>query len=94
MSYRIETVDSYTAEVYQAFERLTSQLADIPTPSKEHLKALIVSETSSLFVDRCSETMEIVGTLTLATYVIPTGTCAWIEDVIVDSSQRAYNIQP
>ena len=31
---------------------------------------------------------EIVGSLTLAMFRIPTGRRAWIEDVVVDSAQR------
>ncbi len=35
---------------------------------------------------------EIVGSLTLAMFRIPTGLRAWIEDVIVDGSQRGKGI--
>ena len=36
--------------------------------------------------------MEIVGTLTLVVFPIPTGMRAWIEDVIVDSNSRGKGI--
>lgn len=35
---------------------------------------------------------EIVGTLTLACFHIPTGTRAWIEDVVVDDAARGEGI--
>ena len=35
---------------------------------------------------------EIVGTLTLALYRIPTGLRAWIEDVVVDAGARGQGI--
>ena len=35
---------------------------------------------------------EIVGSLTLAMFRIPTGRRAWIEDVVVDSAQRGKGI--
>lgn len=41
-----------------------------------------------LFVARRDEDGEIVGTLTLALFRIPTGLRAWIEDVIVDEAAR------
>jgi ribosomal protein S18 acetylase RimI-like enzyme len=33
-----------------------------------------------------------VGSLTLATFRIPTGVRAWIEDVVVDSSARGHGV--
>ena len=34
----------------------------------------------------------IVGSLTLATFRIPTGVRAWIEDVVVDSEARGHGV--
>jgi ribosomal protein S18 acetylase RimI-like enzyme len=35
---------------------------------------------------------QIVGSLTLATFRIPTGLRAWIEDVVVDDSARGHGV--
>ena len=49
---------------------------------------MVESKATVLFVARRQEDREIVGTLTLALFRIPTGLRAWIEDVIVDEAAR------
>ena len=46
--------------------------------------------TRRLFVARVDG--RIVGSLTLATYTIPTGLKAWIEDVVVDGDARGHGV--
>jgi ribosomal protein S18 acetylase RimI-like enzyme len=54
------------------------------------LNEIIASESSVLFVARVEN--QIVGSLTLATFRIPTGIRAWIEDVVVDESARGHGV--
>ena len=45
-----------------------------------------------MFVARDIDTGQIVGSLTLALFRIPTGLRAWIEDVVVDEAARGQGI--
>ena len=78
-------------ELIDAFNRLIPQLSSSsPPPSHDHLTALVSSEDTVLFVARIDG--RILGSLTLAFYRIPTGTKAWIEDVVVDSDARGHGV--
>ena len=50
------------------------------------------SPTTPLLVARHGEPPEIVGTLTLVVFRIPTGLRAWVEDVVVDDSARGQGV--
>ena len=86
--------DAVTAEVVEAFARLIPQLSrSNPPPSAEDLAAMAGSEASVLLIARDPERGgEIVGSLTLAMFRIPTGLRAWIEDVVVDESARGRGV--
>jgi GNAT superfamily N-acetyltransferase len=87
----IVQLKTVTPEVLWAFEKLVPQLSEncaIPTP--EVLNEIINSGNCKVFVAETDG--EIVGTLTLVTYRIPTGMKAWIEDVVVDKSMRGKGI--
>ncbi|HLU52699.1 MAG TPA: GNAT family N-acetyltransferase [Acidimicrobiia bacterium] len=80
-----------TPSLVAAFERLIPQLSSSnPPPSEEALRAIVDSSTCHLLVATAGE--EIVGSLTLVVFPIPTGTRAWIEDVVVDRSARGRGI--
>jgi ribosomal protein S18 acetylase RimI-like enzyme len=87
-------VSQVTDEIIAAFARLVPQLSSsTPTPSKAELTQIVASPATILFIARDPERQgEIVGTLTLALYRIPTGTRAVIEDVVVDASARGKGI--
>ena len=51
---------------------------------------MIDSDDTVLFVARVDGV--ILGSLTLAFYRIPTGTKAWIEDVVVDTDARGHGV--
>ena len=51
---------------------------------------MIDSDDTVLFVARVDGV--ILGSLTLAFYRIPTGTKAWIEDVVVDTGARGHGV--
>lgn len=57
-----------------------------PSLRYDALERLIAHDAIDLFV--ASHEDDIIGMLTLATFPIPTGTRAWIEDVVVSSAAR------
>lgn len=80
-------------ELVAAFARLTPQLSSSsPAPGADELAAIVSSPATVLFIARDTDTGEIVGTLTLALFRIPTGLRAWIEDVVVDSDARGKGV--
>jgi hypothetical protein len=82
----VEEVVEATPEVVAALNRLLAQLSASASPADmQTLTRIVESEATRLLVAR-DLNGEIIGTLTLAVFGIPTGTRAWIEDVIVDSS--------
>lgn len=91
MSCDVTICETVTDEVVDAFARLIPQLSSSnPPPSKKQLEDLVASEAATLFVARVDG--RIVGSLTLATFRIPTGVRAWIEDVVVDEAARGHGV--
>ncbi len=89
----ISRVDSPSPEVLEAINHLVPQLSGSANRLElADLKRLTESDCVNFLVARDLETMEIVGTLTLVVFPIPTGMRAWIEDVIVDSNSRGRGI--
>jgi ribosomal protein S18 acetylase RimI-like enzyme len=88
----IQIATAATDELVQAFQRLVPQLTDNnPPPSLNLLAALVESEASTLLVARADDG-SILGAATLTVYLVPTGTRAIIEDVIVDGFARGQGI--
>jgi len=78
-----KATESLLAEI----NRLTPQLSSSATAmTLAELEALINRDGTTLF--GIEEAGEVVGMLTLVTFKIPTGTRAWIEDVVVDEKVR------
>ena len=91
MEIRIDVANAITDDVVAAFERLVPQLSSSsPAPTRDHLERIVRSDSCSLLLARDGE--EIVGSLTLVIFLIPTGSRAWIEDVVVDSSVRGKGV--
>ena len=91
MSATIEIATESTDELVQAMAVLIPQLSKSnPPPSRTDLNAIIASEASVLFIARVNG--KIAGALTLATFRIPTGVRAWIEDVVVDADARGHGV--
>lgn len=91
MSVDVEVVGRVTDEVVRAFERLLPQLSrSARVMEAEALQALASWPGNHLLVARVDG--EIVGTLTLVTFPIPTGLRAWIEDVVVDEAGRGRGV--
>src|SRR5689334_7397895 len=79
----IEVVEDITDEIVQAFGRLLPQLSrSAPALDASALGMVANFPGNRLLVARLDG--EIVGTLTLVTFPIPTGLRAWIEDVVVE----------
>lgn len=91
---RVEVATAVTEELVEAFNRLIPQLSrSNPPPTEQELETLINSEASTLLIARDGEADDaIIGSLTLAMFVIPTGTRAWIEDVVVDEAGRGKGV--
>jgi ribosomal protein S18 acetylase RimI-like enzyme len=88
---QIEVVEQVTDEVVTAFERLLPQLSrSAPALDAAALGAVAHFPGNHLLVARLDG--EIVGTLTLVTFPIPTGLRAWIEDVVVDEAGRGTGV--
>jgi ribosomal protein S18 acetylase RimI-like enzyme len=84
-------VGEVTPDVVTAFARLIPQLSSSnPPPDAEALRALVASEASTLLV--AVDDGEILGSLTLVMFSIPTGVRAWIEDVVVDGAARGKGV--
>jgi ribosomal protein S18 acetylase RimI-like enzyme len=84
----ISVAEVVDAELIDAFARLVPQLSrSSPPPGRAELDE-IVSRPSTVLLLARNDAGEIVGTLTLVLFRIPTGVRAWIEDVVVDQSAR------
>ena len=86
----IEEVQTVEDELVRAFERLVPQLSSAPVPTRRELEAIVASGSTVLLVAR--DGREIVGTLCLVVFRIPTGVRTRIEDVIVDQAARGKGV--
>jgi ribosomal protein S18 acetylase RimI-like enzyme len=91
MAVVVEKAETVTDEIVAAFEVLIPQLSSSnPAPKRAELEEIVQSSATDLFLARVDG--RIVGSLTLATFRIPTGLRAWIEDVVVDDSARGHGV--
>jgi ribosomal protein S18 acetylase RimI-like enzyme len=87
----IEEAAAVTPELVAAFVRLTPQLSSSSTPPGDaELAEMIGAPGTTVFVARVDG--QIVGTLTLLVFRIPTGVRAWIEDVVVDGAASGRGV--
>jgi len=85
---KIKEINRFSVRVFNAVLRLMPQLApDSELPTKKQFKGILTSERTHFFIAEL-DNKEIVGILTIVIYDIPSGTKVWIEDVVVDESQR------
>jgi ribosomal protein S18 acetylase RimI-like enzyme len=91
VSVDVEVLSEVTSDVVEAFGRLLPQLS---TSAKQldatGLAAIVAAPASTLLIARVGG--QIVGTLTLVTFPIPTGVRAWIEDVVTDEAVRGMGV--
>ena len=90
----IGIADTATPEVVDAFARLLPQLSSSATAlTRKTLTEIIASPCNTVLLARDpSAGGQIVGTLTLVIFRIPTATRAWIEDVVVDGAARGRGV--
>lgn len=80
-----------TDELVDAWKYLMPQLSTSnPPPPREALQAIVDTPSTILLMARVDG--RLVGSLSLATFRVPTGVRAWIEDVVVDESMRGRGI--
>jgi len=83
----VEVLHEVTNEVVEAFGRLLPQLSSSAPPlDASALRAIVSAPASTVLIARAGGS--IVGTLTVVIFPIPTGTRAWIVDVVVDEAAR------
>ena len=89
---QIERITEITPEVVESFKYLVPQLSTSSAiPGLQELAEIAAND--SLFIARDPQLGgRIVGSLTLVTFRIPTGVRAWIEDVVVEESQRGKGV--
>jgi ribosomal protein S18 acetylase RimI-like enzyme len=91
VSVVVEAVDVATPELVTALNGLLPQLSSNAQPlSLADLETLVHSPSTTLFVARNED--DVVGTLTLVVFPIPSGERAWIEDVVVDEGARGLGV--
>ena len=75
-----------------AYQRLTPQLSSSsPAPTAGELAEIIRSDSATVLIAE-DDKGDILGSMTLVLFRIPTGVRAWIEDVVVDSEARGMGI--
>jgi ribosomal protein S18 acetylase RimI-like enzyme len=91
VTVEVRTATEATPQLTAAFARLIPQLSkSSPPPTQDELAEMIASNSSDVIVAELDG--DVVGTLTLVTFRIPTGVRAWIEDVVVDDSARGHGV--
>ena len=87
MSVQVEIANEVTEELVAGLNHLLPQLSTSAPPlATPAVEALVASPATIVFIAR--DGGQIVGSLTLVVFPIPTGLRAWIEDVVVDGSAR------
>jgi ribosomal protein S18 acetylase RimI-like enzyme len=90
----VEEITEVTAEVIEAVGRLVPQLSrSARVPTDAEVAEIVRSPATVLLAARSAgDGGRIVGLLTLALFRIPTGVRAWIEDVVVEESERGKGV--
>jgi ribosomal protein S18 acetylase RimI-like enzyme len=85
---RITQATTVSDGLVAAFARLVPQLSSsAQPPTRDELEAIVSSPATTILLAE-DDDGAIIGSLTLALFRAPTGTRAWIEDVVVDESAR------
>lgn len=93
MPATVREVTTVTDELVAAFARLLPQLSrSAPPPTAAELVEIVTSPATVLLVAEDDQVGDVVGSLTLVLFRIPTGVRAWIEDVVVDEAARGQGV--
>ena len=89
----VELVEKADQALAEAYARLIPQLnpAHCP-PNLPELERILAGGATELFLARAEPGGTILGVLALVVFSTPTGTHAWIEDVVVDAAARGRGI--
>ena len=91
MTVRIEAATEATPELRDALAVLLPQLnPSLPTPTLEHLAAVVADPSATLLVARDGQ--RIVGIAAVVVYTTPIWLKARIEDVVVDQAARGRGV--
>jgi ribosomal protein S18 acetylase RimI-like enzyme len=89
---KVEIATTLTPAIVDAVTRLVPQLSrSSPPPTSAELEEIVGSPGTDLFL-ALDDGGSIAGMATLATFRIPTGRRAWIEDVVVDERARRQGV--
>jgi ribosomal protein S18 acetylase RimI-like enzyme len=87
VTVEVTVLREVTTDVVDAFSRLLPQLStSCPALDAAGLAAVVSAPSNTVLIARSAG--EVIGTMTLVMFPIPTGIRAWIEDVVVDESAR------
>ena len=85
---RIARATTVSEELVAGFARLVPQLSSSAAPpTRDELEAIVASPATTILL-ALDEEDAVIGSLTLALFRTPTGSRAWIEDVVVDETAR------
>ena len=87
----LEQAHEASEELLTAMQRLMVQLTAALPPDMAELNEMLSSGATSLFLARQADET-IIGMAALTIFRVPSGLKAWIEDVVVDESQRGKGI--
>ncbi len=87
VTVQVDELTEVTDEVVEAFARLLPQVSTRAVPlDRAALTAIAQSQAVTLLVARSAG--QIMGSLSLVMFRVPSGVRAWIEDVVVDQQAR------
>ncbi len=91
-SVSVSEIHDVTPRLVEAFARLIPQLSSsAAAPTADELTEIIGCNANHLLV-ALDDDGEILGSITLVVFRIPTGVRAWIEDVVVDDAARGRGV--
>lgn len=89
---KIKRITKYSERVFKAVLSMLPQLSsDVDLPDGQYFKAMLAAGNTHFFIAELDD-KQIVGMLTIGICYIPSGIKVWIEDVVVDESQRGKGI--
>jgi ribosomal protein S18 acetylase RimI-like enzyme len=97
----IEVAETADHQLHASVARLLPQLSSSSVPpSLDELHRIIEDPATTLFLAVSNREVDgtprsgrqVVGMLTLAVFLLPTGMRAWIEDVVVDDEARGAGV--
>jgi ribosomal protein S18 acetylase RimI-like enzyme len=91
MTLTVAAAETADVGLRDAVATLIPQLSSSPPPFElPQLERMIADPATTLFLAHDGEML--VGMLTLAIFLVPTGVRAWIEDVVVDAAARGAGV--